>query len=145
MADHKPVNPSAQKPAGGVTPRPAPGRARNAGPVRPGVTPANSPAAIPAVMRGPVAPAGQADRDLSSAEQGPARSGPQAPGPQAPGPEQRRKPARNALSAPRPDKHSGRRAHSAQGTAAVPKPPVPGLLFRPVVRVADLAAAIAFY
>jgi len=62
------------------------------------------------------------------------------PNPLGPGPEQRRKIARNAGSGP--DK---RRVHSAQGTATVPKPPAPGLLFRPIVRVADLAAAITFY
>jgi catechol 2,3-dioxygenase-like lactoylglutathione lyase family enzyme len=34
---------------------------------------------------------------------------------------------------------------SVQGTAAVPRPPSPGLQFRPIVHVADLAASVAFY
>jgi len=62
-----------------------------------------------------------------------------------PGAEQRRKIARNAGSGSGPDKPRGGRVHSAQGTATVPKPPAPGLLFRPIVRVTDLAAAITFY
>jgi len=56
MADEQPATPPVQKPASRPIPRPAGRRATNAGPVRAGVTPANSPAAIPAIMRGPVAP-----------------------------------------------------------------------------------------
>jgi len=129
MTDEKPVNPSVRKQAVGPRPRPPAGRAANAGPVRPGGTPVNSPAAIPAIMRGPVAPI-SASRRAAVATTGTDRTEPGSAS----------KPDDQVPSAP-----GGGRVHSPQGAATLRRPLAPGLSFRPIVQVADVAAAIVFY
>ena len=120
MTDEKPASPSVRRQAVGPRPRPPAGRATNAGPARPGGTPVNSPAAIPAIMRGPAAVATTStDRSEPGSASKPDDQVPPAPG--------------------------GGRVHSPQSAAAVRRPVTPGLSFRPIVQVADVAAAIVFY
>ncbi|MDT5033824.1 MAG: hypothetical protein QOC94_3995 [Actinoplanes sp.] len=56
MADEEPVTVPTQPSPPGPGPHPGRARRRNARPARPGITPANSPEPIPAIMYGPVAP-----------------------------------------------------------------------------------------
>lgn len=123
--NEKPVRQSPQKPAVGPRPRPPAGRAANAGPVRPAVTPVNSPAAIPAIMRGPVAPLSAGWRAAAAV------TGTERPAP--------------GKTAEPDDLELAPQGNGRVDNAAVWRPSTPGLSFRPIVQVADVAAAIVFY
>lgn len=79
-------------------------------------------------------PRAQPKPPRGTADEGPAPARPTPPHPAATGG------PTTAQATPPPG-----RIPTAQGTAAVPKPPSTGLQFRPVVHVADMAASVVFF